>query len=365
MSPRRTVSLLQMLLVVLLDGVWTLSAPDAVSMDSTEMRHTLRWRPLQASCNTSILYSVQFQGEFELTELNGSWVDAPECQLIQHTHCDLTLDLGSDSDYNVHVRAQCGSQPSAWAELHRPFNRRDTVLMVPEMKVSAAVQGLHVVFEKLPLTAVVMVTVWKTGDERQAKLYSVSAEQAELEVNALEEGARYCVTAQTVLGTQEQSSSTDAQCVSITGPEATWTSPTTVTVTVIVMAGLLVAVFWSIVHWRPNFCQTYFHKEPLPDSLRDVWDVHHRMSRQKLEVCERTHVVQSIDPEHQASKTGTALMSLLEEQSGDLLLTVDVVESFHRQRPQDTLLEKKCDVLDVQEMVGRALVPRQHVQAAD
>ncbi|CAB1421571.1 unnamed protein product [Pleuronectes platessa] len=175
MRLRRPVSLLQMMIVVLLDGVWTLSAPDAVSMDSTDMRHTLRWRPLQDSCNTSILYSVQFQGEFEVTVLDGSWVDAPECHLIQHTHCDLTLDLGSDSDYNVQVRGQCGSQPSAWTELRRPFNRRDTVLMVPEMKVSAVVQGLHVVFEKLPLTALVMVTVWRTGDELKVSVYFMSS----------------------------------------------------------------------------------------------------------------------------------------------------------------------------------------------
>ncbi|CAB1436772.1 unnamed protein product [Pleuronectes platessa] len=133
-----------------------------------------------------------------------------------NTHCDLTLDLGSDSDYNVQVRGQCGSQPSAWAELRRPFNRRDTVLTVPEMKVSAVVQGLHVVFEKLPLTALVMVTVWRTGDELQAQVYSVSAEEAELEVAALQEGERYCVRAQSFMGTQLQSSSTDTQCVSIT-----------------------------------------------------------------------------------------------------------------------------------------------------
>ncbi|XP_062260602.1 cytokine receptor family member B16 isoform X2 [Platichthys flesus] len=359
MRLRRTVSLLQMMIVVLLDGVWTLSAPDAVSMDSTDMRHTLRWRPLQDSCNTSILYSVQFQGEFELTVLDGSWVDAPECHLIQHTHCDLTLDLGSDSDYNIHVRGQCGSQPSAWAELRRPFNRRDTVLTVPEMKVSAAVQGLHVVFEKLPLTALVMVTVWRTGDELQAQVYSVTAEEAELEVAALQEGERYCVRAQSFMGTQLQSSSTDTQCVSITGPDATWRSPTTVTVTAIIMAGLLFAVFWFIVHWRPNICQTCFHKAPLPDSLQDVWDVRLRMSRQQLEVWERSCVVQSIKPEHQASETGTGFVSLLEEHSGDLLLTVDVVESFHPQRPQDWV------VLDLQEtppVVGQCPVPRQHMQ---
>lgn len=64
--------------------------------------------------------------EFELMVRNGSWVDAPDCQRIPRTHCDLTLDLGSDSDYNIHVRAHCGSELSSWSELSRTFNRRDS-----------------------------------------------------------------------------------------------------------------------------------------------------------------------------------------------------------------------------------------------
>ena len=92
------------------------------------------------------------------------------------------------------------------------------------------------------------------------------------------------------------------------------------------------------------------------------------MSRQQLEARERTCVVQRMAPEHPASKTGTGLMSLLEEHSGDLLLTVDVVESFHPQRPQDKLQAKKWDVLDLQEtppVVGHCPVPRQHMQTVD
>ena len=50
-------------------------------------------------------------------------------------------------------------------------------------------------------------------------------------------------------------------------PDAAWKKPTTVTLTVITMAGLLFAMFWPIVHCHPDACQTYFHKEPLPPSL--------------------------------------------------------------------------------------------------
>ncbi|KAF0046406.1 hypothetical protein F2P81_000039 [Scophthalmus maximus] len=204
--------------------VWMLRPPDPVSMESVDMRHTLRWRPLQHACNTSVLYSVQFQGEFELTVLSGRWLNAPECQLIRHTHCDLTLDLGSDSDYNIRVR----------------------------------------------------------------------------------------------------------------GPDAAWKSPTTVTVTVVVMAALLFAVFMSIVHWRPDVCQTYFRKEPIPNFLQPTgWDVQSPMSQQNLEVCERIVVVQSVDSDRRASNTDTPFPPHPEELGGELLLPLDCVESYHPQRPWD------------------------------
>lgn len=64
--------------------------------------------------------------EFELMVLNGSWVDALACQLTPETCCDLTFDLGSDSDYNLRVRAGCGSQKSTWTKTSSPFNRRDS-----------------------------------------------------------------------------------------------------------------------------------------------------------------------------------------------------------------------------------------------
>ncbi|KAM9349499.1 interleukin-20 receptor subunit beta [Symphorus nematophorus] len=303
MRRRRSVSLpvmMMMMMMVLLnfaDYVWMFPAPSKVSMESVDMRHVLKWRPLQAPCNTTVLYSVQFQGEFELMVLNGSWLDAPECQLTPHTRCDLTHDLGSDSDYNLHVRAKCGSQLSPWTKLSRPFNRRDTVLTAPDMAVTVVGNALRVSINKLPLTAVVTVTVWKRDDEPQAVVYSMPAEKMPLDVGDLQEGAQYCVRAQTVLDTQQHSSSTNTQCVSITDPDPAWKRPTTVTVTVIIMAGLLFAVFWSVVHCRPDACQTYFHKEPLPPALRPK-DINIQMNLQEAELCEPIHVVASIDSSH-------------------------------------------------------------------
>lgn len=64
--------------------------------------------------------------EFELMVLNSSWVDAPRCQMILEPCCDLTSDLGSDSDYSLRVRAHCWGRGSAWTTTNSTFNRRES-----------------------------------------------------------------------------------------------------------------------------------------------------------------------------------------------------------------------------------------------
>ncbi|CDQ78938.1 unnamed protein product [Oncorhynchus mykiss] len=209
------------------------------------MRHLLKWRRQQSPCS-SVIYSVQFQGEFELRILNGSWEDAVGCQRVTRTECDLTFDLGSDSDYNIRVRAECGRRVSPWAELGRPFNRRETILTVPAITVTTMGDALQVTFKGLPLTVGVTVTIWKRGElvriSGKSSLRVITVQQNPLHIDALQEGAVYCVKAQAHLDTHSKSSSTDTQCVSIT-----------------------------VTHCRPEACYAYFRKEPQPTALLLDW----------------------------------------------------------------------------------------------
>uniref|UniRef100_A0A3B3C2X5 Fibronectin type-III domain-containing protein n=1 Tax=Oryzias melastigma TaxID=30732 RepID=A0A3B3C2X5_ORYME len=216
-----------------------------VFVDSVNMKHILRWRPPRTACNTTVLFSVQYQGEFELLLKNDSWMDAFDCQQIPSAHCDLTFEMGSDSDYDMRVRAQCGSEISDWKKLGSPFNRRNTQLTVPEMTVKTAGDTLQVLMKEFPLSAAVSVTVWKKDEQHL--------------------------------------------CPPPAGPEAAaWRTPTTVTVTVIVMLGLLFAVFWSVVHCRLGSCKNFFKKEEQPQAIGLVSDrpnLHSRRNIRKPECC--------------------------------------------------------------------------------
>ncbi|KAG7265910.1 hypothetical protein CRUP_014052 [Coryphaenoides rupestris] len=213
---------------------WPLPAPENVAMASVNMRHTLTWRPLASLCDTAALYTVQFQGEFEQIILNDTWLDAPRCQRTPHTHCDLTSDLGSDSDYGVRVRAECGRRVSPWVRLGGLFNRRDTLLSPPEMAVAVMGDGLLLSFEHLPPTSSVNITMWRQGRE----------------------------------------------------DEESWKKLTAATVTLVVMVALLFAVFWSVGRCEAEGCHAHFQKEPLPFGLEPDWPTERRACPEQVEICE-------------------------------------------------------------------------------
>ncbi|KAF7221870.1 interleukin-20 receptor subunit beta isoform X1 [Nothobranchius furzeri] len=278
--------LMPLILLDFMNDVWTLSPPSRVLMDSVNLRHILRWSSPTTSCNTTVLYSVRYQGEFELLFMNNSWLEAARCQKIPGSECDLSLDLGTDADYVLQVRAECGSQLSNWAKV--PFNRRNTILQVPEMMVTTMDDALQVSIIKPSVSA--SVTVWEKDDEPQAVVYMMAAEQKDLHVAALQEGEEYCVKAQLVLNPGAHSGYTETRCVSITGPGApAWKEPTTVILTIIIMLGLLIGLFWSIIHCHPESWQMFFQKEPLPQSLKGNWDTQVFVGpEEEAELCEET-----------------------------------------------------------------------------
>lgn len=60
-----------------------------------------------------------------------------------------------------------------------------------------------------------------------------------------------------------------------------WKMLTTLTATVVIMAGLLFALFWSVVHCRPESCKKYFQKKPLPQALVSAAVTYTNMEAQK------------------------------------------------------------------------------------
>ncbi|XP_072296394.1 interleukin-20 receptor subunit beta [Eucyclogobius newberryi] len=262
--------LLLLLLLGLCDGVGVLSAPSGLSTKSINMRHNLSWRPLLDQCDTAVLYSVQYQGDFERLVLNRTWLDAAHCQLISLSQCDLSLELSSDSDYNLRVRAHCGRVLSPWQQLVSPFNRNDTELLAPRLKPDVLGDRLLVSLEDVPHIYFVRVFLWRTRLQEQVLERVVRLEQVLFE--DLQEGEEYCFQAQSELPSGRRGRRTVPQCVYIPGSGGSlWEMPLKVAFAVVLSVGFLCTVLWFTVHPPPQTCIMFCHKEALPQSLVK-WD---------------------------------------------------------------------------------------------
>ncbi|KAJ0012102.1 hypothetical protein NQD34_013077 [Periophthalmus magnuspinnatus] len=288
--------LLLMLLLGLFDDVCALPAPSGLFMKSINMRHTLTWLPLEDKCNTTVQYSVQYQGDFERLVLNRTWLNAARCQLTSLCQCDLSLELASDSDYNLRVCAHCGRDRSPWQQLVPPFNRIDTVLLSPRMKLDVLGDSVLVSLEDVPQICFVRVSLWRRGlrDEVQEKV--VRLKQVLFDSPPLLEGEEYCVQAQIELPSGPRSSPTAPQCVPIPGPES-WSLEKWVTVVfgVLLSAGILCTVVWFSVRGLPQTCLRLFHKVELPHSLHFQEDKDILPQIQK-EPQEKVHMLKVVAP---------------------------------------------------------------------
>ncbi|CAL8326001.1 unnamed protein product [Arctogadus glacialis] len=116
---------------------------------------------------------------------------------------------------------------------------------------------------------------------------TVLLEQTPILFTALQEGAVYCVRACTYLDGRPGSAPTDTHCVTIRDHEEPWKKPTAAMVTVVVMAALLFAVFWSVGRCKAEGCHAHFQKEPLPFSLQQPnWPTEQLPCPEQGEVCE-------------------------------------------------------------------------------
>uniref|UniRef100_A0AAV2JX88 Uncharacterized protein n=1 Tax=Knipowitschia caucasica TaxID=637954 RepID=A0AAV2JX88_KNICA len=260
-----------LLLTLLQAGVYALSAPSGLSMTSVNMRHSLSWLPLQDDCSTTMLYSVQYQGDFERLVLGGVWIQAPHCQLSSECSCDLSAEVESDSDYNLRVQAQCGPVLSPWQQLHPPFNRNHMQLLPPRLELNVSGDSLLVSLDDVPLICSVRVSLWRTTLKQVVSPVFVEervVRSSQVRFADLQEGEEYCVQAQSELPSGRSSSSTAPHCDRLPGPRG-WEKPVTVAVVALVSTGFLCAVLWFMVHCWPHICVGFFHKEALPQSLED------------------------------------------------------------------------------------------------
>ncbi|KAF5902909.1 interleukin-20 receptor subunit beta-like [Clarias magur] len=257
-----------------------------VSMQSENMRHVLKWSSLKETCR-SVNYTVKYQGEFEY--MQSRWQDEDSCREISDTQCDLTLALSSDSDYNITVLAWCNDSVLA-SPLPKPFNRRDTVLLAPDISVTQGVGQIEVFFRELQNHINVKLQIWKKGDEQNVTSSVITDEKFLFDVSS---GGNYCLKAVATLVITNKSNSTDPHCVSVPEPEPAWLIPFAVSMAVILTFAMALTLGLLTLRCSRWLQKIEHHKEEMPDALLG-WPSAPVASFDNLQ--EPTHSLLLVDP---------------------------------------------------------------------
>ncbi|XP_060762449.1 cytokine receptor family member B16 isoform X2 [Neoarius graeffei] len=253
-------------LIATLSHAALLPASLNVSICSENMRHILRWSSVQETC-CSVNYTVKYQGEFEYMQ-NDSWQDEHSCSEIVRNECDLTLALSSDSDYNISVLTRCDDS-TLWTQLPKTFNRKDTVLLAPNMSVNPGVGQIEVSFSELHNHIKINLTVWKKGDEHNFFSKDVTGQKVKIlaQPGYWQGGGMYCLKAEAKLDITNKTKSTEVHCVHVQEPLSL--VPVAVGITValtLTMALILGLTMPRCSLWLRKNLHT---KEALPTALLD------------------------------------------------------------------------------------------------
>ncbi|XP_074070947.1 interleukin-20 receptor subunit beta isoform X2 [Macrotis lagotis] len=190
--------------ILLADEVVILPAPQNLSIHSVNMKHILTWNPVIVP-GEAVNYSVQYQGEYERTFANFSWIFSSWCSSISTPACNVTDDITTTVAYNFQVKATLGNHSSAWSTLKEFFNRNSTILTSPKMNISTDGYNLIVEFEDLGPYFEFNVTYWKKRFNSQ-EIKTVRKGGHPEHLTIMEAGAEYCVKAQTIVDIIDRSS---------------------------------------------------------------------------------------------------------------------------------------------------------------
>ncbi|XP_040035044.2 interleukin-22 receptor subunit alpha-2 [Gasterosteus aculeatus] len=191
-----------------------LAAPTGVRFDSVDYRNVVHWTPASNSC--SLQYHVQWKiyGEPQ-------WLDAPGCQWIHKTRCDLSAVTSDPREwYYARVHASCRpSGKTAWALSPRFSPRWDTEISPPVLRLEVTKRGI-VVRVKPPRLTVrkkhgdLLHEIYLIHPGGREEVFEMICCSNKLPLKRLKHNATFCLQGQTVIPLQAKSSGRSAvKCV--------------------------------------------------------------------------------------------------------------------------------------------------------
>lgn len=248
-----------------------LSPPTNVRLTSYNMNMVLRWdSPEQPA--SDLVYTTQCKSSVRGAEYKVG------CVNISTLECDFTrlnISIFHFGKYTGRVRAQSGTESSAWMESDQIDLDRDTIISSPNVSLHSsgatievsikdpvfAISALRNVFN----LATYNITHWKDGKKEKATTLS-NVQQNRVVLHDLDPWTKYCVQVQIITEQKKPSNPSAVVCESTTiEEEASWVSAVGIFV-VMAMAVTLVVV---AVVYRKHISHFLCPKDLLPQHFKE------------------------------------------------------------------------------------------------
>ncbi|KAM6955855.1 LOW QUALITY PROTEIN: interleukin-10 receptor subunit beta-like [Lycodopsis pacificus] len=243
-----------------------LGAPTHVRLISYDMNLVLMWDSAEGPAS-SIVYTTEYKSSV------ADSFDKVGCVNISNLECDLTA-IFQYGKYTGRVRAQSGTESSAWMKSNQITLDKDTVISSPDVSLSSSGAAIEVsikdpvfmisALREVYHSATYNITYWQHGQREKARSKS-NIQQNRVILSDLDPWTKYCVQVQIIIAGRNPSKPSAAVCESTTSEEAPWVAAV-VTFGIVAMSVALVVV---AVMYRKHISHFLCPKVALPQHFKE------------------------------------------------------------------------------------------------
>ncbi|XP_058510051.1 interleukin-10 receptor subunit beta-like [Solea solea] len=256
------------------------STPTNVTLTSYNMNLVLRWSPPEGAAS-NLLYSTEYKTSVTDYSVGFVNISALECDFTRLSH----LFISEHGKYSGRVRAQVGSETSAWVESNSITLDKDTIIGSPNVSVISSGATIEVsikdpvfaisALRNVYIYATYNITYWKHSQPEKARHIS-KVRQNPLVLNDLDPWTKYCVQVQ--INTERNpipSKPSGIVCERTTNEEEADWVPALVTLIFSVAAMALVVI---VVVYRKSISNILCPKDALPQHFKEYLLTPHKVS---------------------------------------------------------------------------------------
>ncbi|XP_034429295.1 interleukin-10 receptor subunit beta-like [Hippoglossus hippoglossus] len=248
-----------------------LNGPTNVNLTSYNMNLVLRWNPSKGAAN-NLVYRTEYKTSVTTYTTGCVNISTLECDFTRLIHPSIT----ENGKYTGRVRAQLGSESSAWVESNHITLDKDTIIGSPNVSLLSNGAAIEVSIKDPVMVistlrnvynfATYEITYWKDSQKDKAKPIS-DIQQNRVVLNDLDPWTKYCVQVQIkILRNTNPSKLSRIVCESTTNEQE---PPWVAAMLTFVFMAIAVALVVIVVVYRKSISHFLCPTDTLPQHFKE------------------------------------------------------------------------------------------------